>query len=30
VRHRRTNDVSVETVLMTVRQVLAKVKKPPI
>ena len=30
VRHRRTDDVSVDTVLMTVRQVLAKVKKPPI
>ena len=30
VRHRRTDDVSVETVLTTVRQVLAKAKNPSI
>ena len=30
VRHRRTDDVSVETVLTTVRQVLAKAKSPTI
>ena len=30
VRHRRTDDVSVETVLTTVRQVLAKAKSPSI
>jgi heptosyltransferase-2 len=30
VRHRRTDDVSVETVLITVRQVLAKAKNPSI
>ncbi|MGB6793941.1 MAG: hypothetical protein WBE53_21350, partial [Pseudolabrys sp.] len=28
VRHRRTDDVSVETVLTTVRRVLANAKKP--
>ena len=30
VSHRRTDDVSVETVLTTVKQVLAKTKKPAI
>jgi hypothetical protein len=30
VRHRRTDDVSVETVLISVRQVLAKAKNPSI
>ena len=30
VRHRRTDDVSVQTALTTVRQVLAKAKNPPI